>query len=90
MSRHIATFVQISQLALRQGLFFSLALLLTLVAGQLHHTWQVAHDARAVPTRSVLVVKVPVPTASVLMQTRPMATTTVTIEAPVPRERWVF
>lgn len=90
MSRHIATFVQISELRLRQGLFFSLALLLTLVAGQLHHAWQVAHEARAVPARSALVVRAPTPGATVLMRTRPMAAITVTIEAPLPRERWVF
>lgn len=42
MNRHPAALVQISPLHLRQVLFLSLALMLTLVAGQLHHAWQTA------------------------------------------------
>ncbi|MFK0085678.1 hypothetical protein ACIQUS_00130 [Pseudomonas sp. NPDC090755] len=90
MSHHTATFVQISELRLCQGLFFSLPVLLTLVAGQLHHAWQDAQDTRVVPARSALVVRAPTPGATVLMRTRPTAAITVTIEAPLPRERWVF
>lgn len=89
MNRHPATLVQISPFQLRQGLFFSLALLLTLVAGQLYHNWQVVQDARAFSARTALVVKAQVPAATILMQARPAAAAA-SVETTTPRERWVF
>ncbi|MDN7140906.1 hypothetical protein KC131_09610 [Pseudomonas sp. JQ170] len=90
MNRHPATLVQISPLQLRQGLFFSLALLLTLIAGQLYHNWQVAQDARAIPARAALMVKAPTPASAVLTQAAPAAANAATVETRTPRERWVF
>ncbi|MDD2059743.1 hypothetical protein N5D52_24325 [Pseudomonas sp. GD03860] len=90
MNRHPATLVQVSPLQLRQGLFFSLALLLTLIAGQLYHSWQVAQDARAITPRADLVVKAPTPAASALIHAKPAAVTAATIDSRTPRERWVF
>ncbi|WP_422422587.1 hypothetical protein [Pseudomonas sp. GZD-222] len=90
MNRHPATLVQISPLQLRQGLFFSLALLLTLIAGQLHHNWQVVQDAQKVAARATLVVKAPLPTPTKLMHFGPAAASTALVNTATPRDRWVF
>ncbi|KJK06876.1 MULTISPECIES: hypothetical protein [Pseudomonas] len=90
MNRHTATLVQISPLQMRQGLFFSLALLLTLIAGQLHHSWQVAEEAREVVFRAESLVKAPAPALTTLMQSRPAATNAAQVDGNTPRDRWVF
>jgi hypothetical protein len=90
MIRQIATLAQISPLQVRQGLFFSLALLLTLIAGQLHHSWQLVQDARAVATQAALVIRTPMPAQRALMQSQPAAVGSVSAEARAPRDRWVF
>ncbi|MND75280.1 hypothetical protein D3C80_668920 [compost metagenome] len=90
MIRQIATLAQISPLQVRQGLFFSLALLLTLIAGQLHHSWQLAQDARAGAVQAALMIRTSVPAHTALMQSQPAVVGSVSAEARAPRDRWVF
>ncbi|MEG0860314.1 MAG: hypothetical protein RSD81_21665 [Pseudomonas sp.] len=90
MNRHPATLVQVSPLQVRQALFFSLALLLTLIVGQLYHHWQVVQDVQKVTVRATLVVKAPIPTPTKLMQSRPAVASTAAADTTTPRDRWVF
>jgi hypothetical protein len=90
MIRQIATLAQISPFQVRQGLFFSLALLLTLIAGQLHHSWQLVQDARAVAAQVALTIRTPVPDQTALMQSQPAAVSSIPADARAPRDRWVF
>jgi len=90
MNRYPATQMQISPLQLRQGLFFSLALLLTLIAGQLYHNWQSAQNDREVSVRVAHMFKVPAATPTTLMQLRPAAVNTAPTEDTPVRDRWVF
>ncbi|MBH3426576.1 hypothetical protein [Pseudomonas alkylphenolica] len=84
-----ATRMQVSPLLVRQGLFLSLALLLTLIAGHLYCSVQVAGDASdAVGT--VQAITVPKPTPMAVMQSRSAVATTAPVESSVVRERWVF
>ncbi|WP_110969926.1 hypothetical protein [Pseudomonas huaxiensis] len=90
MNRTPAALVLISPLHLRQLLFLSLALLMTLIAGQLYNAWQVKqvdsqlaaqvvrlHESRAVPLQT-----------APLMRSK--ALPAATAAAHVPQERWVF
>lgn len=90
MNRYPATVVQVSPLLVSQALFFSLALLLTLIAGQLYHNWQVVHDVQKVAARTTLLVKAPIPTPTKLMQSLPVVTGTAAVDTTTPRDRWVF
>ncbi|WP_256659516.1 hypothetical protein [Pseudomonas sp. H9] len=90
MIRHPATLAQVSPLQLRQGLFFSLALLLTLIAGQLYHHWQHAQVVRAVPEHVTLLHKASVSAPRLQMQSRPAALSSTSDEVSPAQQRWVF
>lgn len=89
MNHVLATRMQVSPLLVRQGLFLSLALLLTLIAGHLYCSLQVSEDARGA-VRAVQAVKVATPTPVTVMQSRPAVASTAPVESSVVRERWVF
>ncbi|CAM3801190.1 hypothetical protein D3C76_914940 [compost metagenome] len=94
MNRYPATLVQVSSLQLRQGLFFSLALLLTLIAGQLYNSWETAHSAEQLAAQAALVAQVQAQRSIAPLQARVALSTPVTTPAVVdnaaPRDRWVF
>lgn len=90
MIRLPATLAQVSPLQLRQGLFFSLALLLTLIAGQLYHHWQHAQVVRDVSERAVLLSKASESAPRVVMQSRPAAVSGASDESTSVQKRWVF
>ncbi|MDU9393440.1 hypothetical protein ACIP1T_24300 [Pseudomonas japonica] len=90
MKRTPAALVLISPHHLRQALFLLLALLLTLVAGQLHHAWQ----ARQVDSQlAVQVVRIH-ESRALPLQTAPVmgsrALPAASVDTTAPRERWVF
>lgn len=92
MKRTSAALVLISPHHLRQALFLVLALLLTLVAGQVFHAWQASkvesqlavqvvriHESRAAPLQTAPIMRSQVlPAASVDDSTQ------------APTQRWVF
>lgn len=84
-----ATRLQVSPILVRQGLFLSLALLLTLIAGHLYCSLQVTEDARSA-VGTVEAVIVPMPTSIAVMQSRSAVATTAPVETSVVPERWVF
>lgn len=84
-----ATRMQVSPLLVRQGLFLSLALLLTLIAGHLYCSLQVTEGARGA-VGTVRAVTVPTPTPIAVMQSRSAVATTAPVETSVVRDRWVF
>ncbi|MFQ6576248.1 hypothetical protein [Pseudomonas sp. UM16] len=89
MNRHTATLVQISPLQMRQGLFLSLALLLTLIAGQLYHSWHVEEETREVVIRAESMLKAPAPAFTTL--TRHAASNTAQADGNTHKnDRWVF
>ncbi|MDD2049843.1 hypothetical protein [Pseudomonas putida] len=90
MNRQIATLAQISPHQVRQGLLFSLALLLTLIAGHLHHSWQLVQDARAVAAQASLMIRISVPAQTTLMQSQPAVASSVPADVRAPNDRWVF
>ncbi|MFJ2550070.1 hypothetical protein ACIOVF_26895 [Pseudomonas sp. NPDC087612] len=94
MNRQTATLVQVSSLQLRQGLFFSLALLLTLIAGQLYNSWETARSAEQLAAQAALVAQVQAQRPVAALQARVALSTPVTTPAVVdtaaPRDRWVF
>jgi hypothetical protein len=90
MKRTPAALVLISPHHLRQALFLVLALLLTLVAGQLHHAWQAHQVDSQLATQVVRIHEsraVHLPTAPV-MRSRALPAASAQETAPV--ERWVF
>ncbi len=90
MNRTPAALVLISPSHLRQLLFLSLALLLTLVAGQLYHAWQVKQVNSQLATQIVRIHE----SRAVPLQTAPMqrsqALPAASADAIAPQERWVF
>lgn len=92
MKRQPAAQVHCAQLHLRQFLFLSLALLLTLAAGQLHHNWKSAQAEQLLSAQMRHLERSPALRGAQLLRATdfapvvPMAT-----ESPAPRtERWVF
>lgn len=94
MNRQTATLAQVSSLQLRQGLFFSLALLQTLIAGQLYNSWENARSAEQLVAQAALVAQVQAQRSVAPLQARvalstPVATPAV-VDTAAPRDRWVF
>lgn len=92
-----AALVQISPLHVRQLLFLCLALLLTLVAGQMYSIWQSNQIANQLSAQATQVARIQATRASMMLEARTaprsQAMDTVdaaTVETVVPRERWVF
>lgn len=92
-----AALVQISPLYVRQLLFLCLALLLTLVAGQMYSIWQSNQIANQLSAQATQVARIQATRASMMLEARTaprsQAMDTVdaaTVETVVPRERWVF
>ncbi|MBV6290293.1 hypothetical protein [Pseudomonas aegrilactucae] len=89
-----AALVQISPLHVRQLLFLCLALLLTLVAGQLYSIWQSKQIADQLSAQATQVAHIQATRASMLLQARTalrsQPANAATVETVVPRERWVF
>lgn len=90
MIRHPATLAQVSPLQLRQGLILSLALLLTLIAGQLFHNWQHTQAVREVSERAALLGKASHSAPRAVMQQRPAAVSSTSDEVTTAQQRWVF
>jgi|GEM_PF-5587894 len=90
MKRNHAALVLISPHLLRQALFLALALLLTLVAGQLHHAWQMKQVDSQLAIQAVRIHEsraVHLPTAPVM---RSQALPAAGAQETAPVERWVF
>lgn len=92
-----AALVQISPLHVRQLLFLCLALLLTLVAGQMYSIWQSNQIANQLSAQATQVARIQATRASMMLEARnaprSQSMDTVdaaTVETVVPRERWVF
>ncbi|MHC6223264.1 hypothetical protein ACYU03_00485 [Pseudomonas sp. X10] len=93
MNRNPVTRVQTATLPLRQVLFLSLALMLTLMAGQLYHSWQTARLAQQVAAQTALLTQIQATRASVLQaadRLPPSDAAPATVNSVVPQERWVF
>ena len=95
MNRPTITREQTATLPLRQFLFLSLALMLTLVAGQAYHSWQTARLAEQVAAHTALLVHIQASRANTLVRAaEPVSAqehaTPATLESVVPQERWVF
>lgn len=94
MNRQTATLVQVSSLQLRQGLFFSLALLLTLIAGQLYNSWETARSTQQLAAQAALVAQVQAQRSVAPLQARVAlsnpVTTPAVVDTAAPRDRWVF
>lgn len=87
--------VQISPLFLRQALFLSLALLLTLAAGQLYHAWQSAQIERQVYAAQLARLQAHHAAAQLLpahtvQRSQPATVSTAEFAAPQAQQRWVF
>jgi hypothetical protein len=92
MKRTPAALVLISPHHLRQALFLVLALLLTLVAGQLHYAWQASkvesqlavqvvriHESRAAPLQT-----------APMMRSQALPAASVDTTTTASSQRWVF
>ncbi|MDD1015554.1 hypothetical protein [Pseudomonas rubra] len=94
MNRKSATLMQVTSLQLRQGLFFSMALLLTLIAGQLYSSWEAARSADLLAAQAAQVAQVQVQRSVAPLPVRVLQATPVTtpavVDAAAPRDRWVF
>ncbi|CAI8955764.1 MULTISPECIES: hypothetical protein [unclassified Pseudomonas] len=94
MNRYPATLMQVSSLQLRQSLFFSLALLLTLIAGQLYNSWETARSAEQLAAQAAMVAQVQAQRSVAPLQARVAlsspATTAAVVDTAAPRDRWVF
>ncbi|CAG8869017.1 hypothetical protein PS627_03334 [Pseudomonas fluorescens] len=94
MNRQNVNTTQITTLPLRQVLFLTLALMLTLVAGQLYHSWQTARLADQVAAQTALLAQIQSTRASTLVQAADRLPETnaapATLNTVVPQERWVF
>jgi len=86
MNTRTVALARISPLQVRQGLLLSLALLLTLVAAQLHHNGQ-QQDLRGM---TVVIDKASAPVASTRMQSQPATISTFPLDRAALRQRWVF
>ncbi|QBF24515.1 hypothetical protein EXN22_01990 [Pseudomonas tructae] len=91
MNRQSATPVQVSSLPQRQALLFSLALLLTLIAGQLYSSWEAARsaDQLAAQVAQVQALRSVAPLPARILQATSVTAPAV-VGAAVPRDRWVF
>lgn len=91
-----ATIAQSIQPHLRQFLFLSLALLLTLVAGQLYHAWQDSAHQQRVSQQAEQLASWHAARGAQLLRTHDTdiahsAAPLITTDEPAPRvERWVF
>lgn len=92
-----AALVQISPLHVRQLLFLCLALLLTLVAGQMYSIWQSNQIANQLSAQATQVARIQATRASMMLEARTAPRSqsmdtvdAATVETVVPRERWVF
>ncbi|MCP6696940.1 hypothetical protein [Pseudomonas donghuensis] len=94
MNRYPATLMQVSSLQLRQSLFFSLALLLTLIAGQFYNSWETARSAEQLAAQAAMVAQVQAQRSVAPLQARVAlsspGTTAAVVDTAAPRDRWVF
>ncbi len=94
MNRQTVNSTQIATLPLRQFLFLSLALMLTLVAGQLYHSVQTARLAEQVAVQTALLAHIQTTRASTLIQAADRESSVnaapATLDTVVPQQRWIF
>lgn len=94
MNRQTIDREQTTTVSLTQVLFLTLAMMLTVVAGQLYHTWQTARLADQVAAQTAVLAQIQASRANTLVraseQTPVTEASPATLESVVPQERWVF
>lgn len=94
MKRTPAALVLITPQHLNQLLFVALALLITLVAGQLYNTWQIKQTEGRLAAQIVRIHESRAQTQAAPLQAAPLmrsqALPAATTEAAPPSQRWVF
>ena len=94
MNRQTIDREQTTTVSLTQVLFLTLAMMLTVVAGQLYHTWQAARLADQVAAQTAVLAQIQASRANTLVraseQTPVTEASPATLESVVPQKRWVF